>query len=113
MEKDDFEKDQEDFFSNEVMEKKTKSKKDLMVEMMLFLILGFLLGITLKTEAAKSITMGFNDYKLRGTAQGYDVALMQKAMLKEAQLQQEEAQKQAAEQGAPTQQAQPVVPSGN
>lgn len=72
--------------------KRSKIKNDVVVELALFFILGFLLGITVKTEAVKKITIGFNDYKLAKSAQGYDVQGMQKAILKQAQDQQAQQQ---------------------
>ncbi len=47
-------------------------------EMALFLILGFLLGVVVKTEAVKKVTMGFNDYKIVSLKQGYNFSEMRK-----------------------------------
>lgn len=56
----------------------------MIVELVLFFILGLLLGFTIKTEAVKRITIGFNDYKLGATKQAYDVPRMQQALLQQA-----------------------------
>jgi len=82
--------------SAEIVEYK-KKRKDVIVELSLFLILGILLGVTIKTEAAKRITIGFNDYKLAHARQAYDITAMQK-----------ELQTQAAQDQAAQQQAQPA-----
>ena len=73
-----------------------KRKGDLAFELVLIFILGFLLGVTIKTEAAKRVTIGFNDYKIEQAKQGYDFAAIKEG-LKKSQEQ--------AEQAAPTQEA--------
>jgi hypothetical protein len=73
--------------SESVHEEQSENKKnrnDMIVELVLFFILGLLLGFTIKTEAAKRITIGFNDYKLGATKQSYDVPRMQQALLQQA-----------------------------
>lgn len=50
-----------------------KRKTDFYVELALFCILGILIGIAVKTEADKRITIGFNDYKMKIMKQDYDV----------------------------------------
>lgn len=37
-------------------------------------VLGVLIGITVKTQASKTITMGYDDYKLKNTKQGFDLS---------------------------------------
>ena len=66
-------KDQEDSISEaETSEiagepKKNRSRKtDFYIELALFLILGVLIGIAIKTEAVKRITIGFDDYEKCG-----------------------------------------------
>ena len=54
-----------------------KRKRDLYFEMILFLILGILVGIAAKTEAAQRITLGFEDYKLKKIVQYYDISQLQ------------------------------------
>lgn len=53
---------------------------DFKFELTLFLILGFLLGFTIKTEAVKKITIGFNDYKITRVKQSYDFAALKEAL---------------------------------
>jgi hypothetical protein len=50
-----------------------KGKRDYYIELALFLILGILLGVAMKTEAAKRVTMGFNDYKMKIMSQDFDI----------------------------------------
>ena len=54
-----------------------KKKREVVFELALFLILGILLGITIKTEAVKRITIGFNDYKIVDGKQGYNFQEME------------------------------------
>ncbi len=61
-----------------------KKKKDLIFELTLFFILGALIGITVKTEAAKKITIGFNDYQIPAKAQRYDLAALKSELLRQA-----------------------------
>lgn len=49
-----------------------KKKIDFRFELALFLILGFLLGVVIKTEAVKRVTIGFNDGEIESVRQGYD-----------------------------------------
>jgi len=79
--------------TNEVFEK--KKRREAIFEMALFLILGILLGITIKTEAVKRITIGFNDYKLDSKIERYDVGAMKKE-LDDQMLEQQKAAKQSA-----------------
>ncbi|MFA6383262.1 MAG: hypothetical protein WCX17_02465 [Parcubacteria group bacterium] len=57
-------------------------KKDFYVELVLFLILGALIGITVKTEANKRITIGYNDYKMKTGIQQYSINKLQADLLK-------------------------------
>ncbi|HBP01296.1 MAG TPA: hypothetical protein DD454_03745 [Candidatus Moranbacteria bacterium] len=72
-----------------------KTKRDFKIELALFCILGILLGITLKTEAAKRITIGFSDYKIEAARDSYNVSDIKKKLAEEAA----EAQQQQLEQG--------------
>lgn len=81
----------------------TKRKSDIAFELVLIFILGFLLGVTVKTEAAKRVTIGFNDYKIQQVTQGYDFAAMREEQQK-AQEQQTTSPENAAED--PSQQVQ-------
>jgi len=55
-------------------ENKTSERKkiDFRFELALFLILGFLLGVVIKSEAVKRVTIGFNDGEIISVRQGYD-----------------------------------------
>jgi len=80
-----------------------KRKSDVAFELVLIFILGFLLGVTVKTEAAKRVTIGFNDYKIQQVTQGYDFAAMREELQK-AQEQQNSSSENVAED--PSQQVQ-------
>jgi hypothetical protein len=58
-----------------------RGKKDYYIELVLFLILGILLGVAIKTEAVKRVTIGFNDYKMKTMSQDFDINKLQKDML--------------------------------
>lgn len=60
-------------------------KKSFKVELALFFILGLLLGVTIKTEAMKRITIGFDDYQLEDSSQAYDITAAESRLTKEAQ----------------------------
>lgn len=79
--------------STEVSEEniKPKGRSGLYVELALFLILGFLIGMAVKTEAVKKITIGFDDYKMQIFSGGYDINKLQ---VEQAVKQADEAQKQ-------------------
>ena len=57
---------------------------DFRLELALFLILGFLLGVVIKTEAAKRITIGFNDSAIPSSKQAYDFAKTEKELVEQA-----------------------------
>jgi len=61
-----------------------KEKRDFKIELFLIFILGALLGITVKTEAAKRITIGFNDYKINAAADSYNVSEIKKKLVEES-----------------------------
>lgn len=62
-----------------------KSRSDFYIELILFLVLGILVGVSLKTEAAKKLTVGYNDYKMKIMNQDYDINQLQKDLLKKSQ----------------------------
>lgn len=64
---------------------KKKKKTDFYVELVLFLILGVLIGVAIKTEADKKITVGFNDYKMKIMKQDYDINKLQADLSKQSQ----------------------------
>lgn len=57
---------------NETEEVRPKKRMDFRLELALFFILGFLLGVVIKTEASKRITIGFNDNEIASLKQAYD-----------------------------------------
>lgn len=62
-----------------------KKKRELIFELSLFFVLGILLGVTIKTEAAKRITIGFNDYMIQNVKNVYNVSDMKNNLEKQAQ----------------------------
>jgi hypothetical protein len=64
--------------------KRKRKKTDLYVELVLFLVLGILIGITLKTEAEKRITIGYNDYQMSINKQDYDINKLQSDLIKKS-----------------------------
>lgn len=89
-------KNEEETVETEI-ERAQKKRREALFEMSLFFILGVLIGITLKTEAVKRVTMGFNDYQIKKSA-SYDVDAIKKEFEDQAK-----AQQQAAEQRTQTQ----------
>lgn len=69
-----------------------RKRRETAFELGLFFVLGLLIGVTLKTEAVKKITMGFNDYLVSKPAQRYDIDALKK------KIEQQYAQQQAAQQ---------------
>ncbi len=57
--------------NNEPQKMPTEEKENTYIEFILFLILGFLLGIVIKTEVSKRITIGYDDYRLQGQKEMY------------------------------------------
>ncbi len=57
-------------------------KKDFYIEVILMLILGILIGVAVKTEAAKRITIGSNDYKMKSSANAYNLNQLEKELSK-------------------------------
>ena len=55
-----------------------KRKREVIFELALFLVLGILIGITVKTEAVKRITIGFSDYKITTGKNAYNIEDMKK-----------------------------------
>ena len=76
-------------------EKEKKRKRSLYVEMALFFILGILVGVTLKTEADKKITIGFDDYQMNIKKQDYNINKIEADLIKKSS--EESAQNQGEE----------------
>jgi hypothetical protein len=62
-----------------------KKKYDFYIELALFFILGILLGVALKNEAVKRITIGFDDYKMKIGQSGFDINQIEKDLLQKQQ----------------------------
>ena len=92
--------------ATEEVPKKRRYRFDFYIELALFLILGILVGISIKTEARKRITIGFDDYKMKTERQDYDVNQLQ------ANLAAQQAASQAAQQNAGAQQGSGQVDQG-
>ena len=54
-----------------------KRRADIYIEFVLIFILGILIGVAVKTEAVKRITIGFDDYKMKIFSQDYDMSALQ------------------------------------
>ncbi len=70
--------------TDEVLEAR-KARRDLKIELISFFVLGILLGITLKSEAVKKITIGYNDYKVKTAIDDYNVSQLKADMIEQAQ----------------------------
>ena len=64
-----------------------KKKYDLYIEFVLLFILGVLLGIALKNEAARRVTIGFDDYKMNIMKSDFDINQIEKNILEEQEQQ--------------------------
>jgi len=60
----------------------TRGKVDFFIEIALIFILGILIGIAVKTEAVKRITMGYNDYQIKIEADRYSISELEKDLIK-------------------------------
>lgn len=88
-------------------EAKKRSRK---TELALFLVLGFLIGIVVKTEASKRIVIGFEDFKVKTLSQDYKLSKIQKELAEKAKEEQKEQEESASE---PAPEAVPeVAPAG-
>lgn len=87
-------KEAEIIIENEAENKDKAKQENPHVEKFLILILGILIGITLKTEAIKRITIGFDDYLMKYYEQSYDLNKMQdeqiQKMIEEQEVQESE-----------------------
>lgn len=82
-------------FENEIQRAK-KKRREIIFEFALFFVLGVLLGVTIKTEAVKRITIGFNDYQIESGKNRYDIASI-KSELERKAIEQQKAIEQATE----------------
>lgn len=84
--------------SFDVRERTKNLINDRRFELALFLILGFLLGIMLKTEASKKLTIGFDDYLVEAVESEININQIQKNAIEEQKAAQEEQEKALQEQ---------------
>lgn len=59
----------------------TKGKVDFFIEIALIFVLGILIGIAVKTEAIKRITMGYNDYQIKIEDDRYSISQLEKDLI--------------------------------
>ncbi len=71
-------------------DKKIKNK-NYHTEIILIFIIGLLLGVMVKAEALKKVSMGFSDYKVSGGTQGYDLDEIEKQVTEKMKKEQSEA----------------------
>lgn len=90
-------------FESEI-ERAKKKKREVVFEFALFLVLGILIGVTIKTEAVKKITIGFNDYQIESNKERYDIASIKAGLEQKAIEQQKAIEEQSAQQELPDQQ---------
>lgn len=81
--------------------KMRKRRNDFYIELALFLILGILIGVALKNEAVKRVTMGFNDYKMKIFKQDYDLNAVQAKVIQQAKDAQADAEANSSNQTVP------------
>ncbi len=79
--------------SFDVRERARNLISDRRFELALFLILGFLLGIMLKIEASKKLTIGFDDYLVEAVESEIDINQIQRNAIEEQKVAQEEQKK--------------------
>lgn len=65
--------------NNKSYMQKIRQHQDIIIEVLLYAVLGFLIGFTIKTEVSRKLTMGFEDYKIKESHQGYDFEAIKKA----------------------------------
>ena len=81
---------------NEI-ERSKRKRREIIFEFSLFFVLGVLLGVTVKTEAVKKITIGFNDYQIESNKTRYDIASIRNDLEKAAIEQQKQIEQQTAQ----------------
>jgi hypothetical protein len=76
---------------------KNKIKRDYYIELVLFLILGILIGVAVKTEASRRITIGYNDYRMKIGANQYNINQLQSIWIKKQNAETDKSASQAAD----------------
>ncbi|MDY0302336.1 MAG: hypothetical protein RBR98_00940 [Candidatus Moranbacteria bacterium] len=96
-------------------ENNDNTQKNYRTEVILILIIGLLLGIMLKAEALKNISIGFSDYKVKGGLQAYDVEQIEKEIKEKQEAQKAEAEANAkkAQEATNGEQAMPAEENNN
>ena len=61
----------------EKIEEEKNKKMDVYIEFALIFILGILIGIAVKTEANKRVTIGFDDYQMKLAKQDFNINNLQ------------------------------------
>jgi len=64
-------------------------KKNYRTEIILIFVIGLLVGVMVKAEAVKRISIGFSDYKTETAIQDYDIEAIEKSLFEEAEKAQE------------------------
>ncbi|EKE20913.1 MAG: hypothetical protein ACD_7C00429G0003 [uncultured bacterium] len=80
--------------------------KNYHTEIILIFIIGLLLGIMVKAESLKKVSIGFSDYKLKGGAQEYNLDEIEKKMIEESKKKQESPEATGTAEGVPAESAQ-------
>lgn len=94
-------KDIQDAQVTEIDGDKEPKSKSYRTEIILIFVIGLLLGIMVKAESLKKISIGFSDYRVTGGAQEYDLDGIEERLIQESEAQQQEGA--AANQGADAQ----------
>jgi hypothetical protein len=61
------------------------TKKNYRTEIILIFVIGLLVGIMIKAEAVKRISIGFSDYKTITNTQEYDIEAIEKSLFEESE----------------------------
>lgn len=67
---------------------KLKNKKNYHTEIILIFIIGLLLGIMIKAESLKKVSIGFSDYRVKGGSQEYKLDDIEKKLMEKAEKEQ-------------------------
>lgn len=86
--------------AGEKAEVKKNKKMDFYIELALLFILGVLIGIAVKTEASKKVTIGFDDYQMKLSKQDFNINQLQFDLIKKAAEEAKNSQDQAAQENA-------------
>jgi hypothetical protein len=62
-------------------EKTQRRFRKINAEMLLLVVLGFLIGVVIKTEASRRFTIGYEDYQVAQNKQGFDIEKIEKDLV--------------------------------